>query len=508
MAEEHAGGGQIGASIEEIRRILPVLGVELDEADAADLGRWVESSMALARSLAGLRDVERAPAPAREWRWATRERDPLNAFVTFCDVPPAGDGTLAGLRVAVKDCIALAGVPQTDGGGRVPYPVPSTDAVAVERVLLGGARIVGKTNMEDLAVGTGVGSFFGPSKNPRNPEFITGGSSGGSAAAVGSTMADIGLGTDQAGSVRIPAAWCGLVGMKATHGLVPTQGIRRMDPTLDHLGPITRDVRTNALALDCLAGPDWRDRSTWGVPCAERPARSAAPVPCHEMRIGVVRQAVESLTVSEGVRGCCDGALGALERLGARVDLVDVPLWGAALPIFTAVVSHGMFGTWTGRGIAYGTVERIDLGAAHPFPSGRRLGSGEIHPRVLTRLVMAWQLAMEEGGTTVGRAQNLRLSLGRQIDDALRSFDVLVTPTVEVEAVPVPAAGKATRAETMQPSRELANTCPLDLSGHPALTVPCGAGAHGLPVGMQLIGRWHDERTLYRYGLAIEEVLA
>src|SRR6202046_2744873 len=185
--------------------------------------------------------------------------DPYNAFIRFCEVRGAKDGPLAGKTVGVKDCIAVAGVPTTNGGRRTPAVVPTEDAVVVERVLDAGATITGKTNLEDLALGLGEGSAFGASRNPVNPAFATGGSSSGSGAAVAAGLVDMALGADEGGSVRIPAAWGGLVGMKATHGLVPSYGLTYMDHTIDHIGPMTKTVADNALMLEVMAGSDWRD---------------------------------------------------------------------------------------------------------------------------------------------------------------------------------------------------------------------------------------------------------
>ena len=246
---------------EMVEKCAARVGVQLDGEDARLLPDWIGDAMA---ALEKLEDVEESSVPLefthRDPGMMPRVgEDPHNAFVRFCDVRGAGEGSLKGKRLAVKDCIAVAGVPQSEGGGRRPYFVPTEDAVVIERALRAGATIVGKTNMEDMAVGSGEGSYFGAARNPLDPSVSTGGSSSGSAAAVASGMVDMALGVDQAGSIRIPAAWCGLVGMKATHGLVPSYGLTYMDHTLDHIGPITTNVEDNAQLLEVIAGEDWRD---------------------------------------------------------------------------------------------------------------------------------------------------------------------------------------------------------------------------------------------------------
>ncbi|HVC15089.1 MAG TPA: amidase family protein [Acidimicrobiales bacterium] len=504
MSSEGQGSPVEEMSIEEIRETADRLGLRIGDEDVASVPQWVARTLRVITTLeTPAEDASKVGRP-REYRWATREEDPLNAFVTFCDVAGSAGGALHGLRVAVKDCLAVAGVPLTEGGGRKPYPLPSRDALVVARLLDAGATIVGKTNMEDMAVGSGVGSYFGPARNPVNPSYQTGGSSSGSAAAVGGGLADAALGTDQAGSVRIPAAWCGLVGMKPTHGLVPTQGMSRMDPTLDHIGPITKDVGTNERVLACLVG-DHDDRV--GGMGDER--RSASPSEgggpsMSAMRIGVVTQASHRAPLTDGLRHAFDDGLAALRGLGATVEDADVPLWNSSLPIFTGVVAHGLLGTWMAGGCGFGTTETLDEDWVEQAPIHRRLESTALPPRVLARLLVAAHVHRRLGGIPIARALNLRVTLTRQIEACLGQFDLLVTPTVCKVADPFPDAPPTRDWLVLGDGRELLNTVPLDLSGHPALTVPCGEADGGLPVGLQLIGPRFSEARLYMAASALE----
>lgn len=243
---------------EMVEKFAARLGVQLDEEDARLLPSWLGNAMA---ALENLEDVEETSVPIDythrdPGRMPGAGEDPHNAFVRFCDVRGSGEGLLKGKRLAVKDCVAVAGVPQSEGGGRRPYFVPTEDAVVIERVLRAGATIIGKTNMEDMAVGSGEGSYFGAARNALHPTVSTGGSSSGSAAAVVGGMADMALGVDQAGSIRIPAAWCGLVGMKATHGLVPSYGLTYMET-----------IRSTILAR---SRPPWRTTPNYWKPSPER----------------------------------------------------------------------------------------------------------------------------------------------------------------------------------------------------------------------------------------------
>lgn len=494
-------------SVEEVEESARRLGIVIAAADAAQAAEWVERTL---RGVAALDPPLRDPEEQigkRAFRWATREEDPLNAFITFCEVAGRPDGPLHGLRVAVKDCIAVAGIPLTDGGGRRPYPVPSRDAVVVERLLGSGADIVGKTNMEDMAVGSGVGSHFGPTKNPRNPAFQAGGSSSGSAAAVGAGLADVALGTDQAGSVRIPAAWCGLVGMKPTHGWISTEGISHMDPTLDHVGPITSDVTTNIRVLKCLS----EDRSH--VPNGTGTGSRLSAVltdrrPSVEgIRVGLVAQSVGGTQTDDGLRHAFEDGISALRDLGAVVSDADVPLWRSALPIYTGVVAHGMLGTWTAGGAGFGIAETVDDALVTHAPIRRHLDSRSLPPRVLTRLLMATHVHRRLGGEVIARALNLRWILAHQIETCFQQFDLLVTPTVSKVADPLPDAPPSRTSLVLGDGSELLNTVPLDLSGNPALTIPCGTATAGLPVGFQIIGPSYGEPTIYRVALALETAL-
>lgn len=492
-------------SEQEIARHARDVGLSLDGDDLRLLSQWLQQGLDALEELEDIpedsvplahphRDPGRRPEPGE---------DPYNAFVRFCEVRGAESGRLAGKRIAVKDCIAVAGVPQTDGGGRRPYLVPTEDAVVVERVLAAGGTVVGKTNMEDLAVGVGEGSYFGAARNPRDPSRSTGGSSTGSAAAVAAGLVDMALGTDQAGSVRVPASWCGLVGMKATHGLVPTFGMTHMDHTLDHIGPITRTVDENALLLEVIAGEDWRDPQ-WarGLPRGAK-YRSLEPEGVTGLRVGVVAEALPDAALEEGTRRAFQAALTALEEAGSSIHAVSVPLWPLALPIFSAVMAHAAYGMWQSHQMGFG-----HLGRVVPDVVAHEAGVVPSHllpPRLITRLVLARYLHEAERGVPFAKAHNLRLRLRQEIDALFEAVDVLLTPTVVAVAFPL-LTGKGSRAQRMTRGggAELLNTCPLDLSGHPALSVPFGSGDAGMPVGIQVVAPRFAEQLAYRVGTYLE----
>jgi amidase len=508
VTETSSSRSALRLSAEEVEESARRLGFLMDTTEAAQAVEWVERTLRVVVALDSSSPHSDERVDPREFRWATREEDPFNAFITFCDVRGNPDGPLDGVRVAIKDCIAVAGIPLTDGGGRRPYPVPSRDAVVVERLLSAGADIVGKTNMEDMAMGSGVGSHFGPTKNPRNPRFQAGGSSSGSAAAVGADLADVALGTDQAGSVRIPAAWCGLVGMKPTHGWISTEGISHMDPTLDHVGPITRDVATNIRVLTCLSEdrvrhPDGTITQSRLTTLLSEERRSAAGI-----RVGIVAQSVSGAPLDDELRRAFEHGISALRDLGASVRDADVPLWLSALPIYTGVVAHGLLGTWTAGGCGFGIAETVDNALVTHAPIRRHLHSRSLPPRVVTRLLLATHVHRHLGGEPITRALNRRWVLARQINACFEEFDLLVTPTVSKVADPLPEEPPSRGSLVFGDRADLLNTVPLDLSGNPALTIPCGTATAGLPVGFQVIGPFYGEPTIYRVALALETVLS
>jgi amidase len=435
--------------------------------------------------------------------------DPFNAVVRFCDVEGSSDGPLAGRTLGVKDCIAVAGIPTTNGGRRVPYAVPTEDAVVVERLLDAGARITMKTNMEDLALGLGEASFFGAARNPVNPRFATGGSSSGSGAAVAAGLVDLALGADEAGSVRIPAAWCGLVGMKATHGLVPSYGLSYMDHTLDHIGPITKTVADNALMLEVMAGGDWRDPQ-WvrADPVAGAYAASRGEG-IEGMRIGVIEEALEPIGCTPDVLEAFARAEAVLTGLGAIVERVSIPLWSDAWAIESATVAFGLHAMVTSGGQGVGHLGRIDVETMAASVAQTRLGVVDLPPFLQIMLLTVEHMRDAYLGIHFGKGQNLRLELRRQVAAALAGCELLITPTtpaVAFELADGPLSDDEMAARIGIDA--VLNTCALDLTGNPAMTVPAGTGAHGMPVGLQVIGRHFDEERVYRAAFAFEAATA
>lgn len=482
-------------------------GLHLSDEEAERLAR------ALTANLEMYEQLEALPEPSVPLKHFYRDpghapvegEDPFNAFVRFCEVRGSEHGRLAGKTVGIKDCIAVAGVPLTDGGRRMPYLVPTEDAVVVERLLDAGATVIGKTNMEDLAAGLGEGSYFGAARNPHNPRYSTGGSSSGSGAAVAAGMVDIALGADEGGSVRIPSAWCGIVGMKATHGLVPSYGMSYMDHTIDHIGPMTKTVSENATVLEILAGPDWRDPQWVRNPPEAGDYLARAGIGVEGLRIGVVRESLGPSGVVPEIAARFEEAITVFEKLGAKVAEVQVPMWTVATPILMGSIALSHFGMWMTNGQAFGHLGRVDANTVAINAVHSRLSADDLPPMLKTMLLTVEHLRTSYLGVHFAKAQNLRLEMRRQISELFHHFDLLITPTTP--NLPFQLLDrKGTLEERLARTGMAAvlNTSPLDLTGHPAMTVPNGTGPDDLPVGLQVIGPHFGEAVIYQAAFAFE----
>jgi amidase len=492
----------------QVRRYAELHHLHLTDVDAADL------LASVADSLEPLNAIEEADEfsvnlkhPHRDPGRPPRDgEDPYNAFIRFCDVRGAESGPLQGKTLAVKDCIAVAGVPTTNGGRRTPVPVPTEDAVVIERLLDAGVRITGKTNLDDMALGLGEGSAFGAAKNPFDPSRSTGGSSSGSGAAVAAGLVDLALGADEGGSVRIPSAWCGLVGMKATHGLVPSYGLSYMDHTLDHIGPMTKTVAENALMLEIMAGSDWRDPQWVRASPSPGSYTEAAERGVRGMRVGIVEEALEPSGSSPDVLAAFEAGTKQLSASGIQLRNVSVPLWRMAGAILSGALTTGLYAMATSYGLGYGHLGRVDPAVVAANGAQMQLQADELPWILKARLVVSEYLREAYQFVPIAKAHNLRLELRRQISALFEDVDILITPTTPEVAFEL-LNERSTPVE-MAARRQMtaaANTCPLDLSGHPALTVPCGTGVAAMPLGLQFIGPHFGEERLYAAGFALEQ---
>ena len=399
-------------------------------------------------------------------------------------------GALWGIPVAVKDNIETAGVRSTGGSKLLADHVPAEDAPAWGRLRAAGAILLGKTNLHEFGMGpTNLNPHYGPTRNPWDLERVPGGSSGGSAAAVAAGLAPAALGTDAGGSVRIPAALCGVVGLKPTHGLVPVRGgIAFGNPTVDQIGPITRSVADAALLLSLMAGPDPRDPTSREAPPGTPPAdyvqaaaRGGAAPDLRGLRLGVPITYYFA-PIDPRVEAAVRAAIDHLAGLG--IALVSLPLLDHDV-LMAALSGLG------GESLAY---------------HGRWLRTrlGEYGEDVQARL-LANQFVLASDYAKALRARRL---LRERYDAALAQVDLLAAATVPV---PAPTIAEAERDaiplgrgdQTVEGDILSRNTRPANLTGLPAISVPCGFAA-GLPVGLMLVGRPFEEARLLHAAAAFE----
>src|SRR6516164_5573030 len=446
--------------------------------------------------------------PSRPYQWPAKAANELGAWYVTTEIRGADDGPLAGRRIAVKDNIAVAGVPMMNGSAAVEGFVPGRDATVVSRLLGAGATITGKAVCEDLCFSGGSHtSRTGPVRNPWDRARSAGGSSSGSAALVAAGQADLALGGDQGGSVRIPSAFCGTVGHKPTHGLVPYTGAFPIENTLDHLGPITRTVADAALMLGVLAGPDGLD-----------PRQRIAPPPADHLAglddgldgltVGVVEEgfAVPGLSrpeVDETVRA----AIAVLAGAGATVRPVSIPWHRDAMHVWTVIATDGVVTQMIdGNGFGMNWPGRYDPDLIGHYARGRREHAGALPETVKATAFCGRYTIDRYGGRYYAMARNLALDLTAAYDAALTGADVLVLPTLPIVASPLPAPD-ASREEKLARSLEMiANTAPFDVTGHPATSVPAGL-CDGLPAGLMIVGRHLADSMCLRIAHAYESAI-
>ena len=378
-------------------------------------------------------------------------------------------GPLHGVPIAIKDLIDIEGLPTTAASRVREGHVAPADAVAITRLRQAGAVIVGKTNLHEFAYGTtSEDSAFGPVRNPHDPARSPGGSSGGSAVAVAAGMALAALGTDTGGSIRIPAAACGTVGLKPTYGELSLDGVVPLARSLDHLGPFARTVTDTWLVYRALVGAT--------EPSTLRAAAVGA------LRLGVPRRYFcERLDDQVGTR--FDEVLERLRRTGAQIEEVDIPRASATPAVYLHV--HA--------------VEGSEYHARMLDVAGNRYT-----PMVRLRLEMGRYILAED----YVRAKNGFEALRGEVDGALGDRDALILPTLPIPAPPLGAESVMVNG-TPEPVRAMMLRCTqlFNVTGHPAVSLPCGSTSQGLPCGLQLVGRRFETDALMRVALAVENEL-
>ena len=413
----------------------------------------------------------------------------FNSYLTVCRSEAMADaaeaeraigrgeylGPLHGIPVAVKDQLWTKGIRTTAGSRIMGDFVPDEDATAVANLKKAGGIVLGKTNMTEFAIG--IAQTYGYNRNPWNLDRFTGGSSAGSGSATAAFLCSTSLGEDTGGSIRRPAAWCGVVGLRPSWGRVSRHGVTASSWSMDQVGPISRTVEDAAITLGAIAGYDPKDPYTWDVSVPDY--RSALGGDLSGVRVGAIRELLYSDIVEPEVRGGVLAARAVMEELGATVEEVSMPVTAHCGTMGTVLInteSAAVYRDWTR--------ERL-----REFSRSNRtvLLSGSIMP-----------------AQAYVKVQKLREMLRREVLEALESYDVLILPTAKRCAPPVNEDPVLTSKQTVR-DLALVMTRPFNLAGTPAISINCGFNSAGLPIGLQIGGRPFDESMVLKVAHAYEQ---
>ncbi len=404
-------------------------------------------------------------------------------------------GPLAGVPVALKDNLCTKGTVTTCSSKILEHWVPPYDATVVERLSAAGAVAVGKTNLDEFAMGSSTeNSAFGPTRNPWDTTRVSGGSSGGSAAAVAAGFVPLALGSDTGGSIRQPASLCGVVGVKPTYGLVSRYGLIAFASSLDQIGTFAVTVRDAAAALEVIAGHDERDSTSLDEAAPELVPSLSGGV--EGLRIGVIEDFVAD--VSASTQAATAAAADALASAGAKVEATSVPEVLHGLPAYYVIApAEASSNLARYDGVRYGLrVEGPDVATMNART--RCAGFG---PEVRRRIMIGtYALSAGYYDAYYGQAQRVRTLVVRAFERAYRDFDVLIAPVTPSEAFRL---GEKT-ANPLE--MYLSDVCavPSNLAGHPAVSVPFALGEAGLPVGVQVLAPALGEPLMLRVAAALE----
>jgi aspartyl-tRNA(Asn)/glutamyl-tRNA(Gln) amidotransferase subunit A len=405
-----------------------------------------------------------------------------------------------GVPIALKDCITTKGVPTTAGSRILEGYVPVFDSTVAARVKGAGLPLLGKANMDEFAMGSSTeNSAYGPTRNPWDPDRVPGGSSGGSAAAVAGGLAPWALGSDTGGSIKQPAALCGVVGLRPTYGTVSRYGIVAFASSLDQVGPITKTVRDNARLYGIIAGQDPLDSTTVELP---EPVELPTAVDLQGVRVGVPRELNEAEGIDPGVAERVRKSIALAGELGAEIGECELPRsvdYGLAC-YYLVAPAEASSNLARYDGVRYGHRAGSATDLLELYTRTRWEGFGA-EPK---RRIMLGTYALSAGyyDAYYGQAQKVRTLIGQEFAAAFERFDVLVSPTSPTVAFEI--GEKAADPLAMYVCDVL--TIPPNMAGLPGLSIPCGL-SDGLPVGLQLLGPKFSENLLFRVGHALEQAI-
>ena len=466
------------------------------------------------RQLSGcLRSGELTAVQAAEAYLASiRENDPsIRAYLSVLEEKAMGQAAetdrrrargetlspLAGVPAGIKDNICTKGVTTTCASRMLEQFVPPYSAHVIEKLEEAGAVMLGKLNMDEFAMGSSTeNSFFQITHNPRDPSRVPGGSSGGSAAAVAAGEAAFALGSDTGGSIRQPAAFCGVVGMKPTYGTVSRYGLVAFASSLDQVGPLTRDVADSAMVMDCIAGHDSRDSTS--IRMDKLPYASQLGQDIRGIKIALPEEFFGE-GLSEDVRKGIELAAGRFQDLGAEIVRVSMPTLTHALPayyIISSAEASSNLARFDGIRYGYRSPDYEDITSL--YKNSRSEGFGE----EVKRRIMLGTFALSSGyyDAYYKKALQVRTLITRDYSRIFAACDCILSPVAPTTAYKI---GEKTATPLEMYLGDI-YTVPVNIAGLPGLSMPCAAASDGMPVGMQLIGPAFSEPLLYRVGYAYE----
>ena len=444
---------------------------------------------------ASLDTIERVDSQVRAFVTVTPER--ALSVAAALDAAKAHPSPLAGIPIAIKDNMCTRGIPTTCSSKILRNWVPPYNATVVERLLQQQVVISGKTNLDEFAMGSSTeNSGFFTTHNPWDLTRVPGGSSGGSAAAVAAGEVAAALGSDTGGSIRQPASFCGVVGLKPTYGRVSRYGLVAFASSLDQIGPITRDVTDAAIVLQAITGHDPRDSTSVPLPVPDYTKSLVANV--KGLRIGKPREYFGE-GIDAPVRQMVERAIDLMVSLGAQCEEISMPHTQYALPVYYLIApSECSSNLARYDGVKYGLRTAQDVDMIAMMEKSRDEGFG---PEVKRRIMLGtYALSAGYYDAYYLKAQKVRTLIKRDFDRAWEQFDVLLTPTSPTVAFEI-------GARVADPLRMYAAdlcTIPVNLAGLPAISVPCGF-VDGLPVGLQVIGKPFAEETVLQVAYTYEQ---
>ena len=409
-------------------------------------------------------------------------------------------GPLAGIPVAVKDLICTKGARTTCGSRMLESFVPPYDATVIGKLKAADAVLIGKTNMDEFGMGSSTEtSHFGPTRNPHDPSRVPGGSSGGSAAALASDEAILALGSDTGGSIRQPASFCGVVGLKPTYGRVSRFGLVAYASSLDQIGPMARNVRDCALLMGILAGYDPKDSTSVDAEVPDYTGTLDQGIA--GMRIGLPKECY-GRGLDEAVKSAVLGMVEHLKASGAQVSEVSLPHTEVAIATYYILaMAEASANLARYDGVKYGFRAEGTKDLSDMYCRTRSEGFGD----EVKRRIMLGTYTLSAGyyDAYYRKAQKVRTLIARDFEQALEPCDVLITPTSPTVAFKL---GEKLD-DPLQMYLSDIYTISANLAGVPALSAPCGVSPEGLPIGLQIFGRPFEEGTVLRAAYSVERVL-